>query len=162
MRKTAPDIRRDGNDEPGQVKEAARRVPSPLTSKSFLAAGAALFGAGGVWLTSPEEGSAASLLSPYAPAIMTLAGSFLGGFLIGWGARRALRTTAIIGGVVLVLFFLLAKIGVDGSAIEQWVHTSLDWLGENLDAAQKYLTALLPSAAAAGTGTFLGYRRKRR
>ena len=120
------------------IKDAARRVPSPLTSKSFLLAGAALMGAGGLLLSTPEKGSTATWLSTYAPATITLAGSYLGGFLIGWGARRALRATAMIAGVAILLIGLLTKVGLDGTAIEPWLHASVGWISEHLDAiAQK-------------------------
>jgi uncharacterized membrane protein (Fun14 family) len=133
-----------------------------LTSKSFLLAGAALMGSGSLWLSTPEQGSTAAWLATYAPAAMTLAGSYLGGFLIGWGARRALRTTAIIAGAAILLIGLLTKFGLDGSAIEQWLHASVGWVSEHLDSAQRYLASLLPSATAAGAGSVMGYRRKRR
>ena len=144
-----------------RVKDAARRVPSPLTSKSFLLTGVAFMGAGGLWLSTPEKGSTAAWLSTYAPASMTLAGSYLGGFLIGWGARRALRTTAIIAGAAILLIGLLTKLGLHGSGIESWLHASVGWVSEHLDTAQRYLVSLLPSATAAGAGSVMGYRRKR-
>jgi uncharacterized membrane protein (Fun14 family) len=152
-------LRQEKQDRP--LKDAARRVPSPLTSKSFLLAGAALIGAGGLWFSTPEKGSTASWLSTYAPATMTLAGSYLGGFLIGWGARRALRTTAIVAGVAILLLGLLTKFGLGGSAIEPWIQASVGWVSEHLDMAQRYLASLLPSATAAGAGSVMGYRRKR-
>jgi uncharacterized membrane protein (Fun14 family) len=92
---------------------------------------------------------------------MTLTGSYLGAFLIGWGARRALRTTAIIAAVALLLIGLLTKFGLDGSAIEQWIHASVGWISEQLDMTQHYLASLLPSATAASAGSVMGYRRKR-
>ena len=157
----ALNFRRRTQDGPVQLRDAARRVPSPLTSKSFLLAGTAFIGAGGLWLSTPESGSTAARLAPYAPAAITLAGSYMGGFLIGWGARRALRTTAIIAGVAILLIGLLTRFGLDGSAIEQWLHASVDWVSEHLDAAQRYLVSLLPSATAAGAGSVIDYRRKR-
>jgi uncharacterized membrane protein (Fun14 family) len=141
-------------------KGAALRPPrSPFTSKSVLGAGAALLGSGGLLLATPDQGSAASWLQQYAPATTTLAASFLGGYFIGWGAKRTLRVTAIVAGVALGLIGLLAKFGIDASAVESWISASVGWVGENLDDAQRYLTALLPSATAAGTGGVLGFRR---
>ena len=137
-----------------------RRQPrSPFTSKSVLGAGAALLGSGGLWMADPEQGSAASRLQQYAPAATTLAASFLGGYFIGWGAKRTLRITAIVAAVALGLIGLLAKFGIDASVVESWINASVGWLGDNLDVAQRYLTAFLPSATAAGVGGVLGFRR---
>jgi uncharacterized membrane protein (Fun14 family) len=142
-------------------RKAADRHPprSPFTSKSVLGAGAALLGSGGLWLANPEQGSAASWLQQYAPATTTLAASFLGGYFIGWGAKRTLRVTAVVAAVVLGFVGLLAKFGIDASAMESWINASVGWVGDNLDEAQRYLTAFLPSATAAGAGGVLGFRR---
>jgi uncharacterized membrane protein (Fun14 family) len=98
-------------------------------------------------------------MQPYAPAAMTLAGSFFGGYFIGWGVKRSLRVTTVVAAVAIGLVGLPVKFGVDASAVESWVHASVGWVGDNLDEAQHYLTALLPSAAAAGTGGVVGFRR---
>jgi uncharacterized membrane protein (Fun14 family) len=135
------------------------RARSPLTSKAFLGAGTALAGSGGLALGTPEAGSLLAWLQPYAPAVATLAASFVGGYLIGWGAKRTLRITAIVAAIAIAVIGLLAKFGVDGGAAEAWIQSSVGWVGEHLDDAQQYLTALLPSAASAGTGGVLGFRR---
>jgi hypothetical protein len=70
-----------------------------------------------------------------------------------------LRVTAIVAAVAIGLIGLLAKFGIDASAIESWINASVGWVGENLDDAQRYLTTLLPSATAAGAGGVLGFRR---
>jgi len=136
-----------------------RPARSPFTSKSVLGAGAALLGSGSLLLATPDQGTAASWLQQYAPATTTLAASFLGGYFIGWGAKRTLRVTVIVAAVAIGLVGLLAKFGVDASAVESWINASVGWVGENLDEAQRYLTTLLPSATAAGTGGVLGFRR---
>jgi uncharacterized membrane protein (Fun14 family) len=151
-----------GNKEtgvPGRERSLRRRPRSPFTSKSVLGAGAALLGSGGLLLATPDQGSAASWFQQYAPAITTLAASYLGGYFIGWGTRRTLRVTAIVAAVAIGLIGLLAKFGIDVSAVQSWINASVGWMGQNLDEAQQYLTALLPSAAVAGTGGVLGFRR---
>jgi uncharacterized membrane protein (Fun14 family) len=148
--------------EPGlaQRKGVERRAPrSPFTSKSVVGAVAALVGSGGLWLANLEQDSAASWLQQYAPATMTLAGSFLGGYFIGWGAKRTWRVTAVVAAVAVGLIGLLAKFGIDAAVVESWVNASVGWVGQNVDEAQRYLTALLPSATAAGAGGVLGFRR---
>lgn len=52
--------------------------------------------------------------------------------------------------------FLTSK-AFDGA--EAWIQSSVGWVEEHLDETQQYLTALLPSAASAGTGGVLGFRR---
>ncbi len=135
------------------------RTRSPLTSKAFLGAGGVLAGSGGLVMAGPDAGSALAWLQPYAPAAATLSASFLGGYLIGWGAKRTLKITAIVAAVAIAVIGLLAKFGVDAGGAEAWIQSSVGWVGEHLDDAQKHLTALLPSAASAGTGGALGFRR---
>jgi uncharacterized membrane protein (Fun14 family) len=141
--------------------EQSNRRPSrsPFTSKSVLGAGAALIGSGGLLLATPDPGSTASWFQQFAPATTTLAASFLGGYFVGWGAKRTLRVTAIVAAVAIGLIGLLSKFGMDVSAVQSWIGASVDWVGQNLDETQRYLTALLPSATAAGTGGVLGFRR---
>jgi hypothetical protein len=74
-----------------------------------------------------------------------------------------LRITAVVAATAIAVIGLLAKfgvgVGVDAAAAEAWIQSSVGWVGEHLDDAQQYLTALLPSAASAGTGGVLGFRR---
>jgi len=131
-------------------------------SKMFLLSAAGFLGAIGLWMTDPGQGSLLSLLQPYAPAIMALAGSFTGGFLVGWFARRTFGKTIFITGLVIAAIGLLIKFGVGGSALEDWVHASVGWVNASTEGTKRYLAALIPSAAAAGTGFFKGFRRKKR
>jgi uncharacterized membrane protein (Fun14 family) len=144
---------------PGRSRPGRRPPRSPFTSKAVLGATAALFGSGGLWLGTPEQGSAASWLQQYAPATMTLAASFLAGYFIGWGAKRTWRVTTVVAAIAIGLIGLLAKFGIDISGVESWINSSVGWVGENLDDAQRYVTALLPSATVAGAGGVLGFRR---
>ena len=143
----------------GREKSVRRPPRSPFTSKSVLGAGAALLGSGGLLLATPDPGSAASWLQQFTPATTTLAASFLGGYFIGWGAKRTLKVTAIVAAVAIGLIGLMTKFGLDVSVVQSWISASVGWMGQNLDEAQRYLTTLLPSATAAGTGGVLGFRR---
>jgi uncharacterized membrane protein (Fun14 family) len=148
-----------GRYRPHHDRYDRRPLWAPLTSKTFLGSAAAFLGSGGFMLTSQDAGSTGAWLQQFAPAATTLAGSLLGGFLIGWAAKRALRTTIIVAVVVLGVVGLLANVGLDVSAVDAWVNTSVGWLGDHMDSAQQTVTALLPSAGAAGTGAVLGFRR---
>jgi uncharacterized membrane protein (Fun14 family) len=108
------------------------------------------------------KGSLLTAVPPYAPAIMSLAGSFFAGLMIGRIARRKLKHVLVAGGILVVAVSLLTKFGVIGPAADQWVHSSVGWVDDNLDKVQGYIAALLPSAAAAGSGLYLGFRRKRK
>jgi len=103
----------------------------------------------------------ASVVERYWPIVATVGGSFIAGFLLGKLARRTLKTAAIVGGIALLAIFVLGRFGVDGSAAEQWVGASSEWIGTNVEGASRYVASLLPSATAAAVGGFLGFRRKR-
>jgi uncharacterized membrane protein (Fun14 family) len=98
------------------------------------------------------------LLDTYGPTLMALAPSFIGGFVIGLLARKALRTTLLLAGVALLGVYLAGRAGLDAGAVEAWVRSASSWAGENIEGAQRSLAALLPSAGAAGAGGFLGFR----
>ena len=92
----------------------------------------------------------------------SLVGSFLAGLIIGRIARRKLKHVLIAGGIVVVAISLLTKFGVIGPAADQWVQSSVGWVSDHLDKMQSYIAALLPSATAAGSGLYLGFRRKKK
>jgi len=133
-----------------------------VASRPVLLSVATFLGAGWLWLIGPEKDSVLAALQPYAPAVTSLAGSFLAGLIIGRIARRKLKQVLIAGGVVVVVVSLLTKFGVIGPAADQWVQSSVGWGSEQLDKMQSYIAALLPSATAAGSGLYLGFRRKRK
>jgi uncharacterized membrane protein (Fun14 family) len=151
------ELRKDDDDE-----GAREGLAGFIASRPVLLSAAAFVAAGALTLAEPEKGSLLTALQPYAPAIMSLAGSFLAGLMIGRIARRKLKHVLIAGGIVVVAVSLLTKFGVIGPAADQWVQSSVGWVSDNLDRAQGYIAALLPSAAAAGSGLYLGFRRKRK
>ncbi|HBX42367.1 MAG TPA: hypothetical protein DEH27_00465 [Deltaproteobacteria bacterium] len=137
-----------------------RKGGSPFTSKSMLLAGALFLGSLGYWIAGPDKGATASWLSPAARATMALTGSYLGGYFIGWSARRAMKLTSLVAGIALAVIGLFVTWGLDGSTAESVVNSSTAWVGKNVEGAGRYLVALLPSATAAGVGGVLGFRRK--
>ncbi len=133
---------------------------SPFTAKSVLLAGALFISALGYWITGADKDAAASWLQAAAPGTMAVSGSYLGGFFIGWGARRTIKITSIVAGIVLAVIGLFISWGWDGSAAQSLVNSTTAWLGENVEGAGRYLVSLLPSATAAGAGGILGFKRK--
>ena len=150
-------FRKDDDDE-----DARDKLGTFIASRPVLLSGATFLGAGALWLTEPDKGSLLAALKPYTPAVMSLAGSFLAGLVIGRIARRKLKHVLIAGGVGVVAVSLLTKFGVIGPAADQWVESTAGWVNDNMDKVQSYIAALLPSAAAAGSGLYLGFRHRRK
>jgi uncharacterized membrane protein (Fun14 family) len=141
------------------LKLLFRKGKSPLGATSALAGTSLFLASGFVWLTGPAGEDSLAWMTPYAPAVFSAAGSYVGGFLIGWFLRRALKATSIAAGIVLALVGLLASLGWDGGAVQGWVNASVAWMTDSAQSAMHYLVALLPSAAAAAVGGALGFRR---
>jgi uncharacterized membrane protein (Fun14 family) len=131
-----------------------------IASKPVLLSVFIFLGAGGLWLAEPEEGSLLMAFKRYAPAATSLAGSFLAGLLIGRIARRKLKHVLIVAGIVVVAISALTRFGVIGLAADQWVQSSVGWVSDKMEKVNSYIAALLPSATAAGSGLYLGFRRK--
>jgi len=127
-------------------------VLSAFTGKSVLVSLALFIGSGIAWFAHPDKGSILAGLKPAAPATMSLAGSYLAGYLVGWGARRTVKLTSVITGIAVAVIGLFAFLGWDSSGAESWVNAASGWIGESAKGAGRYLFALLPSATAAGVG----------
>ncbi len=155
--KTGP-IRKLANDD--HDEDAGETLAGFAASRPVLLSLAILLSAGSLWLAEPDQGSVLAALRPYAPAATSLAGSFLAGLIIGRTARRKLKHVLIAGGVIVIAVSLLTKFGVIGPAADQWVQSSVGWMSNQLEGMQGYIAALLPSATAAGSGLYLGFRRK--
>lgn len=147
-------------EKPARPGERLRKGRSPFSAKSVWLAAGLFIGSAGATLSGPAEGTIASWFQGLAATVMTLAGSYLAGFFIGWGARRTIKLTSIIAGIALALIGLFVSWGWDGSTAQSWVNSATAWVGESVEGAGRYLVSLLPSAAAAGAGGVLGFRRK--
>ena len=150
-------IREDSDDE--DIRENLSQF---LASRSVLLSAVTFAGAGGLLLSEPEKGSLLMALQPYAPAVLSLSGSFLSGLFVGRAARRRLAPVFLTGGVAIAAIGLMTKYGVIGPAADQWVQSSVGWVSGNMDKAQGYIATLLPSTTAAGSGLYLGFRRKKK
>lgn len=127
-------------------------VNPPWRAKSFLVAGA-----------TTVAGLAAWMNDMMSPALALISASYLGGFLIGWACRRALRLTAIMAGATLALIALLKSTGwidINWPVIEQNASQSLAWLHGEAEGLKQLLTGYLPSAGAGTAGAFFGFRKK--
>ena len=126
----------------------------------MLLAGALFIGALGYWIAGADKNTAASWLQTIAPGTMAVTGSYLGGFFVGWGARRTIKITSIVTGIVLAAVGLFVSWGWDGAAAQSWVNSATAWVGQSVEGAGRYLVSLLPSATAAGAGGILGFQKK--
>jgi uncharacterized membrane protein (Fun14 family) len=147
-------------EKPARPGELLRKRRSPFSAKSVWLATGLFIGGTAAALSGPAEGTIGPWFQGLSTSVMTLAGSYLAGFIIGWGARRTIKLTTIIAGIALAVIGLFVSWGWDGSMAQSWVNSASAWVGESVEGAGRYLVSLLPSAAAAGAGGVLGFRRK--
>ncbi len=124
----------------------------PWNAKSFLAAGALMVGGLASWIGNYTS-----------PAAAQMAGSYLGGFLIGWAFRRFLRMAAMLTALILAVIAALKGTGwlnLDWALVEAQIPEWITWLQGGAQELKNLLTGYLPSAGAAGAGTFFGFRKK--
>jgi uncharacterized membrane protein (Fun14 family) len=124
----------------------------PWAAKSFLAIGAATVGGLATWIGNYTSSTLAQL-----------GGSYLAGFLIGWAFRRFLRLAAMLLAFALACVAAMKTTGwidVDWSALEAQISQTVQWLHGEAAGLKNALTGFLPSAGAAGTGSFFGFRKK--
>src|SRR5215510_720161 len=92
----------------------------PWEAKSFLAAGAITVAGLAAWMSDVMS-----------PALARVSASYLGGFLIGWACRRALKIAALTAGTMMALIAILQSTGwinINWPVIEHNVSQSLVWL----------------------------------
>jgi uncharacterized membrane protein (Fun14 family) len=124
----------------------------PWAAKSFLAAGATTVAGIGAWLSDMMS-----------PALANGGASFLGGFLLGWAIRKTVKLALLVAASLLALIAVLKTTGwihLDWTLIQADVNHILDWGRGKAQGFKDVLTGYLPSAGAAGAGTFFGFRKK--
>lgn len=87
----------------------------------------------------------------------------MGGFLIGWAVRRAIKLAVIVAGLLMTLLIAVKMTGaidLDWTAIEANISHSLAWVQGKAEGFKEVLTGYLPSAGAGGAGTYFGFRKK--
>ncbi len=109
-------------------------------------------------------GGLASWIGNYtSPTVAQMAGSYLGGFLIGWAFRRFLKLAVVLIGFTLACIGALKTTGwidLDWASIEGQISGLMRWLHGEAEGLKNLLTGFLPSAGAAGAGSFFGFRKK--
>jgi uncharacterized membrane protein (Fun14 family) len=143
-----------------RAKALRSKGRSPFGARSVWVAGALFLGALASWVTGAGKGPEPSWLQTAAPGTMAVTGSYLGGFFIGWGARRTIKITSMITGIAVAALGVGVWLGWDTSVMQSWLNSASAWAGESIEGAGRHLVSLLPSATAAGAGGFLGFKRK--
>jgi uncharacterized membrane protein (Fun14 family) len=124
----------------------------PWAAKSFLVASATTVAGLGAWFTDMMSS-----------ALARGGASFLGGFLLGWAVRKTVKLALLIAASLLALIAILKTTGwihLDWTLIQADVNHILDWGRGKAQGVKDVLTGYLPSAGAAGAGTFFGLRKK--
>jgi uncharacterized membrane protein (Fun14 family) len=124
----------------------------PWAAKSFLAVGVATIGGLASWIGNFSS-----------PTVAQIGGSYLGGFVNGWAFRRFLRIAAMLVATVLACLAAMKATGwidVDWSSLEGQISRTIQWLHGEAEGLKNALTGFLPSAGAAGAGSFFGFRKK--
>jgi uncharacterized membrane protein (Fun14 family) len=124
----------------------------PWAAKSFLTVAVATIGGLASWIGNFTS-----------PAVAQIGGSYLGGFLLGWAFRRFLRMAAMLLAAVLACIAAMKATGwidVDWSSLESQISRTVQWLHGEAEGLKNVLTGFLPSAGAAGAGSFFGFRKK--
>jgi uncharacterized membrane protein (Fun14 family) len=103
-------------------------------------------------------------LEPWGPSIFRLGFSFFIGFAIGYAARSFLKILILVIGVVALGLFALHYFGViegvNWGGVEDAYDDSMPWIKEQTQSFVAFIQGYLPSAASAGAGLFLGFRRR--
>jgi uncharacterized membrane protein (Fun14 family) len=136
---------------PPSAWEAVLADP-PWAAKSFLAVALATIGGLASWIGNYTS-----------PAVAQVGGSYLGGFLLGWAFRRFLRMAAMLLAAAVACVAVMKATGwidVDWSALEGQISRTAQWLHGEAEGLRNALSGFLPSAGAAGAGSFFGFRKK--
>lgn len=148
------DIDQDQQPEPSsQGIAAALLSDAPWRANSVVAAGATMAAGLAAWVANYAD----------SPLFAQLGGSYIGGFFIGWAFRRFLKMAALVAGGIFAAIAVLKGTGwvdLDWSAIETQIMHSMAALQRGAEGLKQFLSGYLPSAGAAGAGTFFGFRKR--
>lgn len=149
------DLEHEQRHQPSSAAQgvcAALIADAPWKAKSVMTAGTAMAAGLVSWIGDYTS-----------PAMAQLGGSYIGGFFLGWAFRRFLKMAAIAVGFVLAGVAVLKSTGwveLDWVAVEKQITDGLAALHHGAEGLKELLAGYLPSAGAAGAGTFFGFRKK--
>ncbi|HEU4684653.1 MAG TPA: FUN14 domain-containing protein [Nitrospira sp.] len=125
---------------------------APWHAKSFVAASATMVAGLASWIADLSS-----------PAVARFAGSYLGGYFLGWAFRRFVRAAALLTGGLLVAVAMLKNTGwidIDWAGVETQITHGLALLHQGVEGLKQTLSGYLPSAGAAAAGVFFGFRKR--
>lgn len=131
---------------------AALLADAPWNAKSVIAAAVATVGGLASWVADLSS-----------PAVAGIAGSYLGGFFIGWAFRRFLKMAALIAGGLLACIAVLKSTGwidLDWTAVETQISHGIAAVHRGAEGLKHILSGYLPSTGAGAVGAFFGFRKK--
>lgn len=132
----------------------------PWRSRTVALAAAIMLVGLGFWLKDRGKLSADPA---QVSALFRVGASYLGGYFLGWGFRRGLKSLVIIAGVMGGTIAVLQTTGwldLNWDSIRQNLDHSFDWLRGETEGWRRLLMGYLPSATLAAVGFFFGTRRK--
>jgi uncharacterized membrane protein (Fun14 family) len=97
------------------------------------------------------------------PLSLKIGSAYFIGFITGWGLRRFLKLSMLLGTIAIIIIGILKKSGwidLDFALLEQNVKYVITRLNGEVLALKEMITGLLPSAGTAGIGIFQGFRWK--
>jgi uncharacterized membrane protein (Fun14 family) len=159
----------------GRVRQFAGIGYTPSQNTSVTAAQSAPgttpqnnFGAdhsvGSPTATDPNAADAAAQPWYLSPKFLSLGGSVVGGFIIGWMMRVFIKTTLLIGlgiGAILSALSHFHVMNIDFSSVQQQYSGDLSWLTQQATILKNAAIAHLPMHAGGIFGMFMGFRRPR-
>lgn len=86
--------------------------------------------------------------------------SYVAGYCLGWFFRKLTRLIIVVTALVIALLAYGKLAGCDLTRTQEKVKRGGKWAQQETTTVEKYLKHLLPSAAAGGVGTVLGFRRR--
>lgn len=94
------------------------------------------------------------------PGYVRVSVSYIGGFMIGWVLRRAIKVAVALAAVAITVVGIGKYAGWDTTRAQATVKERAVWAEQQAAATKDYLTGLMPSASAGGVGAFFGFRRR--
>jgi len=158
-------------------KDRYAGIRNPFRSRLFTIASIVTLIGAGMWLYAHFTGAPAQgapdvargltadrprAVETAAPAAFRIGASFMGGYFLGWALRTFVKVTLLVTGAIALLIAVAQKTGMislDWAAIQTHVSESARSLRGEAEHLRTLLVGLLPSAAAAGTGIFVGVRK---
>jgi uncharacterized membrane protein (Fun14 family) len=147
----------------GRVKQFLAPAPPPAPALPSATGSAPQNGL----VAEPPPGNAAATDAnavPWylSPRFLSIGGSVLGGFVLGWLMRVFVKMTVLIGATIGVLIGGLSYfhvMNVDFTSVQQHYTSDMSWLGDQASRLKDIAIGYLPVHTGGLVGMFMGFRR---